>query len=182
MTRYNTSSNVQYSRSQSRSKYVLSARRTGDASTHELDNLPLTGTTKTTITGAIGDNRGSSWDEGSQSSQTGIIRETRTWVVTEEHTCCEGYNPPEFLIKALQDAVERVEGNQYSPPLGRLSLRKVIATSYSTHTGREINADEFLITTGSNEGILSIIMGYVNPGDEVIIMEPLFDQIYRTTA
>ncbi|KAL4971461.1 hypothetical protein BDW66DRAFT_146133 [Aspergillus desertorum] len=85
MTRYNTSSNVQYSRSRSRSKYVLSARRTGDASTHELDNLPLTGTTKTTITGAIGDNRGSSWDEGSQSSQTGIIRETRTWVVTEEH-------------------------------------------------------------------------------------------------
>lgn len=57
----------------------------GDASTHELDNLPLAGTTKTTVTSAIGENRVSSWDEGSQSSQTGIIRETRTWVVTEEH-------------------------------------------------------------------------------------------------
>ncbi|KAL4816102.1 hypothetical protein BDW67DRAFT_163073 [Aspergillus spinulosporus] len=85
MTRYNTSSNPQYSRSRSRSKYALSARQTGEASTHELDNLPLAGTTKTTVTGAIGENRVSSWDEGSQSSQTGIIRETRTWVVTEEH-------------------------------------------------------------------------------------------------
>ncbi|KAL4931863.1 pyridoxal phosphate-dependent aminotransferase [Aspergillus undulatus] len=90
-----------------------------------------------------------------------------------------GYNPPEFLIKALQEAVERVECNQYSPPLGRLSLRKALATSYSTHTGREINANEFLITTGANEGILSIIIAYVNPGDEVIIMEPLFDQFVR---
>ncbi|KAL2867526.1 uncharacterized protein BJX67DRAFT_371877 [Aspergillus lucknowensis] len=89
MTRYHTSTYAQYSRS--RSKYALSgARRTADRSTHthdqehELANMPLT-TTKTTITGAIEQNRGGSWDEGSQSSQTGIIRETRTWVVTEEH-------------------------------------------------------------------------------------------------
>lgn len=59
---------------------------------------------------------------------------------------------------------------------GRLHLRKAIAESYSAHTGRQVNASEILITTGANEGILSIIMAYINPGDEVLIMEPLFDQ------
>lgn len=39
--------------------------------------------------------------------------------------------------------------------------------------------NEILITTGANEGILSIILAYINPGDEVIIIEPLFDQ-YET--
>lgn len=57
-----------------------------------------------------------------------------------------------------------------------MHLREAIAESYSIHTGREVPLDEIVITTGANEGILSIIMAYINPGDEVIIIEPLFDQ------
>ena len=32
------------------------------------------------------------------------------------------------------------------------------------------------ITTGANEGMLSAFMGFIEPGDEVIIFEPFFDQ------
>ncbi len=35
---------------------------------------------------------------------------------------------------------------------------------------------EVTITTGANEGMLSAFMGFIEPGDEVIIFEPFFDQ------
>lgn len=60
---------------------------------------------------------------------------------------------------------------------GRPRLKKAIAASYSPFFGREINPDtEVTITTGANEGMLSAYMGFVEPGDEVIIFEPFFDQ------
>ncbi|RHZ61795.1 uncharacterized protein CDV56_104138 [Aspergillus thermomutatus] len=87
MTRYTLSSQQK----SSRTKYFLSAdrRRTGNESTHELDNIPLA-TTKTVVTSNINGTEDDHDDE-SQSSQTGIIRETRTWTVTEEHTCLPGH-------------------------------------------------------------------------------------------
>jgi kynurenine aminotransferase len=63
------------------------------------------------------------------------------------------------------------------PVQGRPRLKKAIADAYSPFFGREINPDtEVTITTGANEGMLSAFMGFVEPGDEVIIFEPFFDQ------
>ncbi|KAK5073011.1 arylformamidase [Lithohypha guttulata] len=43
--------------------------------------------------------------------------------------------------------------------------------------GRELNPEtEVTITTGANEGMLSAFMAFIEPGDEVIIFEPFFDQ------
>lgn len=42
---------------------------------------------------------------------------------------------------------------------------------------RDLNPDtEITVTTGANEGILSAFMAFVEPGDEVIVFEPFFDQ------
>ncbi|KAF8539900.1 pyridoxal phosphate-dependent transferase [Trichophaea hybrida] len=88
-----------------------------------------------------------------------------------------GYNPPEFVVNAAKEAVERVECNQYSPTQGRLRLRQALSDAYSPFFGRTLNpADEIVITTGANEGMLSAFMGFIEPGDEVIVMEPYFDQ------
>ncbi|KAF4261105.1 hypothetical protein KXV22_005839 [Aspergillus fumigatus] len=88
MTRYTLSSHHK----SSRGRYYLSTdrRRTGNESTHELDNIPLA-TTKTVVT-SNANGLEEDHDNESQSSQTGIIRETRTWTVTEEHTCLPGHN------------------------------------------------------------------------------------------
>jgi hypothetical protein len=88
MTRYTLSSHHK----SARSRYYLSTdrRRTGNESTHELDNIPLA-TTKTVVTSNVNGSE-DDHDNESQSSQTGIIRETRTWTVTEEHTCLPGHN------------------------------------------------------------------------------------------
>ncbi|GAB7358014.1 hypothetical protein MBLNU230_g0179t1 [Neophaeotheca triangularis] len=88
-----------------------------------------------------------------------------------------GYNPPEFVLDAARDALSRVECNQYSPTKGRPRLKKAIADAYSKSFGRALDPDkEVTITTGANEGMLSAFMGFLEPGDEVIVFEPYFDQ------
>ncbi|KAK7518453.1 pyridoxal phosphate-dependent transferase [Phyllosticta citriasiana] len=88
-----------------------------------------------------------------------------------------GYNPPNFVLDAAKAALDRVDCNQYSPTKGRPRLKKAIAESYSPFFGRKLNPEtEVTITTGANEGMLSAFMGFVEPGDEVIVFEPFFDQ------
>jgi len=58
-----------------------------------------------------------------------------------------------------------------------LRLRKAISDAYSPFFNRTLSpADEIVVTTGANEGMLSAFMGFIEPGDEVIVMEPYFDQ------
>ncbi|KAL9611276.1 MAG: hypothetical protein Q9167_004073 [Letrouitia subvulpina] len=60
---------------------------------------------------------------------------------------------------------------------GRPRLKKAIAKAYSPLLGKNIDPDtEVVITTGANEGMLSAFMAFVEPGDEVIVFEPFFDQ------
>ena len=88
-----------------------------------------------------------------------------------------GYNPPPFVLNAAKSALDRVECNQYSPTRGRPRLKKAVADAHSASFGRQINPDtEVTITTGSNEGMLCAFMGFLEPGDEVIVFEPFFDQ------
>ncbi|KAK0756960.1 hypothetical protein N5P37_010484 [Trichoderma harzianum] len=88
-----------------------------------------------------------------------------------------GYNPPKFILDAAKEALDRVDCNQYSPTKGRPRLKKAIADAYSPFWGRKINPEtEVTITTGANEGMLSAFMAFIEPGDEVIIFEPFFDQ------
>lgn len=64
-----------------------------------------------------------------------------------------GYNPPDFILNAAKDALDRVECNQYSPTKGRPRLKKAIADAYSPFWGRKIDPEtEVTITTGANEG------------------------------
>lgn len=64
-----------------------------------------------------------------------------------------------------------------TPTQGRPRLLKAIADAYTPFFGRTLDpAKEVTITTGANEGMLSAFMGFVEPGDEVIVFEPFFDQ------
>jgi kynurenine aminotransferase len=88
-----------------------------------------------------------------------------------------GYNPPQFLLDAAKAALDRVDCNQYSPTKGRMRLKQAIADSYSPIWGRKLDpTTEVTVTTGANEGILCAFMAYLDPGDEVIVLEPFFDQ------
>ncbi|CAP70523.1 uncharacterized protein PODANS_3_5900 [Podospora anserina S mat+] len=88
-----------------------------------------------------------------------------------------GYNPPDFILSAAKSALDRVECNQYSPTKGRPRLLKALADAYSPFWGRQLDPNtEITVTTGANEGMLSAFMAFIEPGDEVIVFEPFFDQ------
>lgn len=64
-----------------------------------------------------------------------------------------GYNPPDFIINAAKQALDRVDANQYSPTKGRPRLRKAISDAYAPYWGRKLDPEtEIVITTGANEG------------------------------
>ncbi|KAH6620797.1 pyridoxal phosphate-dependent transferase [Chaetomium sp. MPI-SDFR-AT-0129] len=88
-----------------------------------------------------------------------------------------GYNPPDFILDAAKQALDRVDCNQYSPTKGRPRLKKAISDAYAPFWGRKLDPEtEITITTGANEGMLSAFMAFIEPGDEVIVFEPFFDQ------
>lgn len=86
------------------------------------------------------------------------------------------YSPPRFAIEEAQKALEIPLVNQYSPTKGRPSLINALTKLYSPFYGVDLKPENVTVTTGANEGILSSLMGILNPGDEVIVFEPFFDQ------
>ncbi|CCG84375.1 protein of unknown function [Taphrina deformans PYCC 5710] len=87
------------------------------------------------------------------------------------------FNPPPWLLKAAKECLDPVPTNQYSPTRGRPRLKSAIAKAYSPFLHRELDPNtEVLITAGANEGFYSAFAGLLDAGDEVIVMEPYFDQ------
>lgn len=54
-------------------------------------------------------------------------------------------------------------------------FKKALADIYSPLLGRIVEPEyEICVTSGATEGLLSAVMGFVEPGEEVIILEPVF--------
>lgn len=84
------------------------------------------------------------------------------------------YNPPDFALNAALEALSSF--NQYPPARGNPNLLAEVARHYSKLYGRKVDVLQVQITTGANEGMLSIFFGFLTPGDEVVVFEPFFDQ------
>ncbi|KAL8290516.1 hypothetical protein RQP46_002774 [Phenoliferia psychrophenolica] len=91
------------------------------------------------------------------------------------------WNPPDFILKAAAEALNRVDANHYSIPRGRARLRNALSAhlspSFNLPEGRNLDpAFEILVTAGANEGMYAYAAAFIRPGDEVILFEPYFDQ------
>ncbi|WP_321801206.1 pyridoxal phosphate-dependent aminotransferase [Caballeronia sp. J97] len=66
--------------------------------------------------------------------------------------------------------------NQYPPMAGVAPLRQAIARKIDALYGRAYNADtEITVTAGATQALLTAILCCVHPGDEVIVIEPMYD-------
>jgi N-succinyldiaminopimelate aminotransferase len=82
--------------------------------------------------------------------------------------------PPAMLEAARQAITDGV--NQYPPGLGIAPLREAIAADRQRKYGVSYDPeDEVLVTVGATEAIAAAVIGLVEPGSEVLLVEPYYD-------
>jgi N-succinyldiaminopimelate aminotransferase len=82
---------------------------------------------------------------------------------------------PESVIDAAVSAL-RGGRNQYAPGLGVPELRLAIAAHQARFYDFMLDPDsEIVVTTGATEAIAAALLGLVDPGDEVVALEPYYD-------
>jgi N-succinyldiaminopimelate aminotransferase len=89
---------------------------------------------------------------------------------------------PESVIEAAVDAL-RSGRNQYPPGPGVPELRQAVAAHQQRHYGIELDPlSQGVVTAGATEAIAAAILALVNPGDEVVVLEPFYDSYVACIA
>ncbi|MGA5495174.1 pyridoxal phosphate-dependent aminotransferase [Streptomyces cinereoruber] len=90
---------------------------------------------------------------------------------------------PEEVMEAAVRALRDGRGNQYPPGPGVPELRTAIADHQRERYGLEYDPDaEVLVTAGATEAIAASLLALVEPGDEVIALEPYYDSYAACVA
>jgi N-succinyldiaminopimelate aminotransferase len=83
---------------------------------------------------------------------------------------------PAEIATAAAEAVLTGRGNQYPPGPGIPELRQAIAAHQKRFYGLDVDPDrEVLVTAGATEAIAAAMLALLEPGDEVIALEPYYD-------
>jgi aspartate/methionine/tyrosine aminotransferase len=108
-----------------------------------------------------------------------VIREmTRLAIQYKAVNLSQGF--PDFpapieIKRAAQEAIA-ADINQYAITWGAKSLRNAIAENFARTQGVEVDPDrEITVCCGSTEAMMSAMMAIVNPGDEVVVFEPFYE-------
>jgi len=82
---------------------------------------------------------------------------------------------PHDIVQAAADALLD-QRNQYPPLAGLPELRQAVAHANARFYGLSVDpANEVVVTSGATEAITACLMALLNPGDEVVLIEPLYD-------
>ncbi|MER6453589.1 pyridoxal phosphate-dependent aminotransferase [Streptomyces sp900105245] len=85
----------------------------------------------------------------------------------------------EAAVRALRDG----RGNQYPPGPGIPELRSAIAAHQLRRYGLAYDPDsEVLVTAGATEAIAAALLALLEPGDEVVALEPYYDSYAASIA
>jgi aspartate/methionine/tyrosine aminotransferase len=108
-----------------------------------------------------------------------VIREmTRMAIQYKAVNLSQGF--PDFpapaeIKRAAQDAIA-ADINQYAITWGSKNLRLSIAEKFAATTGMIIDTErEITVCCGSTESIMASMMAIINPGDEVVVFEPFYE-------
>jgi aspartate/methionine/tyrosine aminotransferase len=84
--------------------------------------------------------------------------------------------PAPAAVKEAACAAINADVNQYAVTWGARPLREAVAREFSRRYGVEIVADEQVtVCCGSTEAMMSTMLAIIDPGDEVIIFEPFYE-------
>ncbi len=66
--------------------------------------------------------------------------------------------------------------NQYPPMMGTPELRQAVAAHGKRFYGLDIDwRTEVMVTSGATEALTASLLGLINPGDEVVLFQPMYD-------
>lgn len=83
--------------------------------------------------------------------------------------------PPPGVEEATRQAVGADDANSYLPFLGANSLRQAAAALVSRLSGVEYNwQNSTIVSAGGLSGILNVLLALLEPGDEVILTDPIY--------
>ncbi|GAB2924482.1 pyridoxal phosphate-dependent aminotransferase [Streptomyces heilongjiangensis] len=90
---------------------------------------------------------------------------------------------PEEIREAAVRALRDGRGNQYPPGPGVPELRAAITAHQLRRYGLTFDPDtEVLVTAGATEAIAAALLGLLEPGDEVVALEPYYDSYAACVA
>lgn len=85
----------------------------------------------------------------------------------------EHAGPPDMLQAAARALVER--SSQYPPMAGLPELRRAVADHYARHQSIDLSPEEVIVTSGATEAIAAALLALISAGDEVVLIQPLYD-------
>ena len=89
---------------------------------------------------------------------------------------------PDFIKKAAADAIY-ADLNQYAITCGAPRLRQAIADKTKRFYGLDYEPDrEITVTCGATEAMMATMLAVVEPGDEVIVFEPFYENYVPDAA
>jgi aspartate/methionine/tyrosine aminotransferase len=92
------------------------------------------------------------------------------------------FDGPEFVKEAACRAIADGHG-QYARMSGIPELNRVIADRFNAEQGVLVDPDrEVTVTSGCTEAIAATMLGLVEPGDEVVLVEPFYDSYPAAVA
>lgn len=82
---------------------------------------------------------------------------------------------PDIIKQAAADAIA-ADDNQYAITWGAKPLRDAIAAKYRRHYDLELDPErELTVCCGATEGMIASLLAVTNPGDEIVIFEPHYE-------
>ena len=117
--------------------------------------------------------------EKAESFTESVIREmTRKAMINNAINLSQGF--PDFAAPAVvkQAAIDAINAdiNQYAITWGSKSIRDAIVAKFGEQTGVQIDSErELTVTCGATEAMIATLLALVNPGDEVVVFEPFYE-------
>jgi N-succinyldiaminopimelate aminotransferase len=90
--------------------------------------------------------------------------------------------PPDHVVAAAHAALDAGH-HQYAPGPGIPALRRAIADHQRRFHGQEVDPDtEVTVTFGATEAVTAAVLALCDPGDEVLVLDPVYDSYTAVIA
>ncbi|WP_392888157.1 pyridoxal phosphate-dependent aminotransferase [Pseudomonas migulae] len=83
------------------------------------------------------------------------------------------FDTPRPIVQACIDSLLAGD-THYAEVRGNRGLRDSIARRHRRHGGQDVDVDQVIVTPGAQYGVYSVVQCLLDPGDEVIVAEPMY--------